>query len=202
MPRPAGFHEPDILTRSMLLFWQQGFAATSVRDLEQATGLKASSLYNRFQSKEHLFARVLAHYIERVVQLRIRRYLNAAEDPVIGLRRFFETTYDYIGDGRPAMACLLTNTALEKAATDPPIRQQLDQGTRLLLQAFQTSLEDARERRLLPSQYDCQRGARQLLLCLQGLLVDSTIHPDPAWLKGQVDAIFATLPLIEPGEMQ
>ena len=200
MPRPAGFHEPDILTRSMLLFWRQGFAATSVRDLEQATGLKASSLYNRFQSKETLFARVLEHYINGVVALRIRRYLEDARDPLTGLRRFFETTYDYISDGRPPMACLLTNTALEKAAGDPLIRERLNQGTGLLLRAFASSLEDARRRRQLASSFDCQRGARQLLLGLQGLLVESTIRPDPAHLSQLVDDIFATLPVIQPGD--
>ena len=200
MARPAGFHEPDILTRSMLLFWQQGFEATSVRDLERATGLKASSLYNRFESKEKLFARVLAHYIDRVVARRIQRYLTTAADPVAGLRRFFETTYDYIEDGRPPMACLLTNTALEKAAHDPQVRQQLDQGTALLRDAFESTLLRARDRHQLPGQFNCQQGAQLLLLGMQGLLVDSTIHPDRAWLSDQLEAIFSALPLTEQGE--
>lgn len=201
MARPAQFHEPDVLTRSMLLFWRQGFAATSIRDLEQATGLKASSLYNRFQSKEQLFAQALEHYIERVVRFRIDRYLQR-EDALAGLRRFFETTYDYIGDKRPAMACLLTNTALEKASDDAAVRAQLDRGTALLRQAFTQCLTRAQARGELAADFDCQRGARHLLLCLQGILVDSTIHPDPAWLAGHVDTIFATLPVTAPAAQQ
>lgn len=201
MARPAQFHEPDILTRSMLLFWRKGFEATSIRDLEETTGLKASSLYNRFQSKEALFARALDHYIERVVQFRIDRHLNDA-DALTGLRRFFETTYDYIDAERPAMACLLTNTALEKASQDPAVREQLNRGTTLLRNAFGSCLMRAQENGQLASDYDCEQGARLMMLCLQGLLVDSTIHPDPAWLVRHVDAMFATLPITSGPSLQ
>ncbi len=194
MARPSRFRDPDALTRAMLVFWQHGYAGTSVRHLEQATGLTASSLYNRFDSKEALFASVLDHYIVKVVQWRIDRYLRA-EDALAGLRRFFDSTYDYISEQRPPMACLLANTALEKSGSDLAVRAKLDRGLGLLEDAFADCLQRAVQAGQLRADCDCRRWARHLLLCLQGVLVDSTIHPDHARLSQLVDGVMAALPL-------
>ena len=98
MPRPRGFRNNTTLSRAMRVFWQQGYDQTSVRDLELATGLNASSLYNAWGGKEALFRQVLDYYVEGIVQRRIETYLQKG-DPIRGIRRFFETTYEYIDPG-------------------------------------------------------------------------------------------------------
>lgn len=44
------------------LFWQKGFAATSISDLTAAMGIGSPSLYAAFGSKEALYAEALRHY--------------------------------------------------------------------------------------------------------------------------------------------
>nr|WP_237534229.1 TetR/AcrR family transcriptional regulator [Streptomyces sp. SID3343] len=46
----------------MLLFWEQGYEATSLTQLRAATGLSSASLYGVFGSKEGLFEQVVQHY--------------------------------------------------------------------------------------------------------------------------------------------
>ena len=47
--------EPDqIADAAMRVFWQRGYAATSVQDLVEGTGLSRSSLYSTFSSKQGL----------------------------------------------------------------------------------------------------------------------------------------------------
>ena len=46
------------------LFWEHGFADTSLADLEAATGVNRSGLYTEFRDKEDLFLASLRHYIE------------------------------------------------------------------------------------------------------------------------------------------
>lgn len=195
MARPRAFHDTDILTRAMFAFWQHGYGGTQVRQLEQATGLRVSSLYNRFGSKENLFLEVLDHYLDRVVRRRIRRYLLEG-DPAVGIRRFFDTTYEYLAEAREPfpLACLLTNTALELAADNAAVRARINAGMAEVEQGFADALQRARDTGQLPAQTDHRDGARRLLLALQGVLVQSRLNPDPDFLRTCVDAALASIP--------
>ncbi|MCX4852152.1 TetR/AcrR family transcriptional regulator [Streptomyces sp. NBC_00893] len=48
---------------AMLLFWEQGYEATSLAQLRETTGLSSASLYGAFGSKEGLFEKAVEHYI-------------------------------------------------------------------------------------------------------------------------------------------
>ncbi len=61
--RPRTFDEELVLEAAMLLFWRQGYEATSLAQLREATGLSSASLYGAFGSKEGLFARAVEHYV-------------------------------------------------------------------------------------------------------------------------------------------
>jgi AcrR family transcriptional regulator len=63
MGRPKGFSREDVLTKAISLFWQKGFAETSLQDLEQATGVNKSGLYAEFEDKEDIFLESLRHYL-------------------------------------------------------------------------------------------------------------------------------------------
>jgi len=55
MPRVKLFDEKEVLTKAMNLFWKQGYAATSIRDLVNHLGINRASLYGTFGDKEQLF---------------------------------------------------------------------------------------------------------------------------------------------------
>jgi AcrR family transcriptional regulator len=62
--RPRAFDREAALSRAMRLFWQKGYAATSMSDLTEAMGIGSPSLYAAFGSKEALYAETLLHYQE------------------------------------------------------------------------------------------------------------------------------------------
>ena len=62
--RPRAFDRNAALTAAMRLFWQKGYAATSISDLTQAMGIGSPSLYAAFGPKEALYAETLRHYAE------------------------------------------------------------------------------------------------------------------------------------------
>jgi TetR/AcrR family transcriptional repressor of nem operon len=106
MPRPRSFDEDAVL---------DGYAGSSVRDLEAATGLAAPSLYNAFGDKHALFARCLDRYLDASMRARIAR-LEAGLAPRAAIATFFEEIVARsIEDSR---GCLLINTALELAPHD------------------------------------------------------------------------------------
>ncbi|MFJ8673490.1 TetR/AcrR family transcriptional regulator [Streptomyces sp. NPDC093589] len=62
--RPRAFDVEAVLEAAMLLFWEQGYEATSLAQLRAATGLSSASLYGAFGSKEGLFRQVVEHYMK------------------------------------------------------------------------------------------------------------------------------------------
>lgn len=196
MSRPRRIDDTTLLQSAMRIFWQHGFATTGIRELEKCLGLKAPAIYHRFGSKEALFHAALAHYIETVVGGRIRHYLQNTDDPLAGLRAFFDSTYDYISPQRPPLACLLINTSLEGVSGDPHIAMQLEQGALQVRNAFAECLRQAQVLGRIHPQANIDALADALHLGLQGLLVSSKVVRDPVRLKPRVDHLFALLPII------
>jgi AcrR family transcriptional regulator len=62
--RPKHFSRAEVMEKSIPVFWEHGFADTSLADLEAATGVNRSGLYAEFRDKEDLFLASLGHYIE------------------------------------------------------------------------------------------------------------------------------------------
>jgi AcrR family transcriptional regulator len=62
--RPKQFSRAAVMEKSIPVFWEHGFADTSLTDLEAATGVNRSGLYTEFRDKEDLFLASLGHYIE------------------------------------------------------------------------------------------------------------------------------------------
>ena len=64
MGRPKTFSREEVLAKAYPVFWEHGFADTSVQELERATGVNKSGLYAEFTGKEDLFLHSLHYYLE------------------------------------------------------------------------------------------------------------------------------------------
>jgi TetR/AcrR family transcriptional regulator, transcriptional repressor for nem operon len=194
MPRPRSVEDQELLPKVVLLFWRNGYARTGIRELEQSLGLTAPSLYNRFGSKEALFQAALAHYLQTVVRGRIERYLKA-EDPLLGLRAFFDSTFETVRDCDGPLGCLLVNTSLEARTDVPPgTLSLLRRGNRMICTAIRGALLRAQQHGLLPREAHTGRLAHALQLGLQGLLVECRVERNKAVLRRKTDALFSILP--------
>lgn len=64
MGRPRKFNREGVLEKAIPVFWRNGYAGTSIQDLEAATGVNKSGLYTEFEGKEDLFVAALGHYLQ------------------------------------------------------------------------------------------------------------------------------------------
>ena len=71
------YQREDVLDKVIKLFWQQGYAASSIQQITKATGLKPGSIYHEFESKEGLFQAALARYAESSINAIHQKMLNA-----------------------------------------------------------------------------------------------------------------------------
>ncbi len=118
MPRPRLLEDGLVLDRALTVFWRRGYAATSVRELSQATGLGAAALYNRFTDKDGLFVEALHRYAEEGMTRRLAR-LSALADPARAITGYLDELIDLSVKDEARCGCMLVNTALD-GATVPP----------------------------------------------------------------------------------
>jgi TetR/AcrR family transcriptional regulator, transcriptional repressor for nem operon len=62
--RPALYDREAVVSAAMLAFWEKGYSATTLHDLEAATGVDRSTLYNSFDGKRGLFRSAAAAYVD------------------------------------------------------------------------------------------------------------------------------------------
>lgn len=176
------FDEEVALDRALDLFWRQGFGATSMQDLAQATGVLRGSLYHAYGDKQAIFLRIYARYRERYLA-RVREAL-AAPTPDEALRRYVDFAVEMIGaadDASMSRGCLTTKTATDETAMDASIRAAL----RELLDAVRALVEerlaqpDARGRLALPP----AAAALLLVTATRGMVVMERVYRDTAQLR-------------------
>lgn len=64
MGRTKKFERAEVLDKAIQIFSKNGFAGTSLQDLEVATGVNKSGLYSEFKDKQDLFVACLRHSIQ------------------------------------------------------------------------------------------------------------------------------------------
>jgi AcrR family transcriptional regulator len=187
--RPIKYDDIQILDRASELLWLESPDCVTIRDLEAALDLKAPSIYRRFGSREGLISRAVDRYVERVVGGRIRHFLDAADDPIAGLRAFFTSALEPEAVPR---GCLLTLTAGQSAFANPEIRSSVTAGLATIETAFRRTLRRAQRTGQLANGADVDAIAALLLTSFEGILV--LARTGHSQLEASVEQLFASLP--------
>ncbi|MFE7417521.1 TetR/AcrR family transcriptional regulator [Rhodococcus sp. NPDC057529] len=142
MPRTQDFDTAEVVARARDLFWDKGFEATSIPDLERVTGLNRSSLYNAFTNKRGLYDAAVHDYLDRVVRPRLRILTDEPTRPDAASRyyRSLAGALASLPDEAPGRGCLLLNSAAGFAAHDDAQRSVVESYQRELSGALTHAL--------------------------------------------------------------
>ena len=99
----------DVLERATQVFWRRGYAATSMSDIYEATGLKPGSLYAAFRDKEELFRRCFEHYAAF-----FRRTLPTDRVGLEAIATWLKLQARLATDDPDRKGCLIINTVTER----------------------------------------------------------------------------------------
>ena len=192
MGRPREFDEAQVLDQAMTVFWRQGYAATSVKDLVRETGLNPGSLYEAFGDKHELFLSAINHYRTSVV----RRRLEDMERPGPGRDRIAGFFNDLVrfstGEGR-LMGCLMTNSAVELAPHDRDVAVLVAANLAEMERTFRRLVERGQQDGSIANRDPAADIARYLTVGVQGLRVMSKTNPDAGALSTVVRQILSVL---------
>jgi TetR/AcrR family transcriptional repressor of nem operon len=109
MARTREFDMDDVLDKAMAVFWKRGYAAASMADIYDATGLKPGSLYAAFTDKETLFRRCFEAYAAH-----FRSTLPADREGLPAIAAWLELQAKLASEDPERKGCLIVNTVAER----------------------------------------------------------------------------------------
>jgi TetR/AcrR family transcriptional repressor of nem operon len=118
--RHKQFDDTTVVRAARDVFWQRGYASTSLADLEAATALSRSSLYVTYGSKRGLFDRALRNYLDEVIwpMLAPMEAAGAGREEIVGY--FLAQAANLRGSRHSVLTqgCLIANTSTELNVLD------------------------------------------------------------------------------------
>ncbi len=183
--RPREFEEEEVVKAALAVFWRQGYQATSIQDLVEATGINRGSLYDTFGDKHGLFLEVVAYYRRQVTARRLA-LLEGPGSVRERLARFFDEVIEFsVGEGR-LLGCLMTNAAVELAPHDRDTALAVAANMGAMEKTFRRLLTAARKEGDLAPEKSPRDLARFLTATANGLRVMAKVSPERAALKSVV----------------
>ena len=191
MARPREFDPEKTIGTAVELFWKQGYKATSVQDLVDATGVRRGSLYAAFGSKAGLFSAAMDRYMAEHSAVRV---LENEDKPI---RAVLEDLLAHLVDAAVAdgdrCGCFVTNTAVELSPHDRAVARKIAGNLGELEKVLTRRLGAAQRRGEIRTDKDPRTLARFLVGVMQGIRVMSKVSPDRAHLEDITEMALAGL---------
>ena len=124
MARPIGYNPEKVLINAMHLFWENGYEATSIKDVVAVTGLKPGSLYNLYGNKEGVFEAVANEYATSSLKS-IKEILNKEDDALKNIETFLNEVIIATISNTKTNGCLLVKTLLVIPHKDQKIQKHI-----------------------------------------------------------------------------
>lgn len=192
MARPREFDYDEVLDRAMYLFWRRGYQATSITDIESATGLTKGSIYKAFDNKRNLFVKCLERYMVNESYKAI--LLRHADGPIAeAFGHVLDVLIDSVGGPDRPCGCLATNVIDELVSVDKGLLRKASQGLAGMQLVMEARLRSAKEQGELRPDTNVETLASLLMVTLQGLVVLSMSTKDVASMRRARDFVIGVV---------
>lgn len=134
MGRTKCFNREEVLDKAIQVFWRQGFAETSLQDLEKATGVNKSGLYSEFKDKEDIFCQSIKRY---------RDTSNAtfilSKEPLgfANIESFLKSSLYCNGE----KGCYMANTMRELSILPSEVKKLLTENVKMVAELLKKNLQ-------------------------------------------------------------
>ena len=187
------FDMDEVLTKAMDQFWRHGYSATSIRDLENATGLFRGSLYHAYGDKREMFFRALHRY-DKLYRENPINELEKHPSPREAVLSVFEAAASQVTENGSSDGCLEVNIALELGAHDEDVASFVAGAFAGMAEFLRASIERGQACGEICPQVVPDQTAKSLLALFLGLRVLSRVSPDESFLESIVEQAGALLP--------
>ncbi len=158
-----------LIDSARYLFWERGFAGTSMADLLAHAGVNSGSFYHFFESKEALLRAVLEGYVEALRPMVVDPAFAQTAEPV---ERIFAILAGYRGrilQTDCKYGCPLGRLALEIDPENRPAHALIAENFRGWIGAVRECVEQIKDR--LPADTDLDSLSTYVLAVMEGAVM-------------------------------
>lgn len=193
MARPIEFVYEDVITRATNQFWKDGFVASSVQKLLDATRINRGTMYNSFGEKEVFFRSCVEQY-NGMVQEQIDSTLgDDALKPAAALAAFFQAIITGMPAAQRSYGCLLVNSLCESINWDDQLNKLIRDSLNTIRKALLARTRELEKLRGLASGISAEFAADQLLGLYQLSKLNARAGKSPKQLLEQVNFSLAAI---------
>ena len=164
-----------ILKESGTLFNTQGYKATSISHITEATGFTKGAIYRHFKSKEELEKEAL-YYLSSVLFGKLRPLIKAEHTAGNKLRAVLHYFESYVTASPIKGGCPLLNVAIEADDTNPALREEANKILQLLKDSVVHILQNGIDRGQIKEEVDKEFFASLILAALEGAIMMSKLR--------------------------
>ncbi|WBX83695.1 TetR/AcrR family transcriptional regulator [Sphingosinicella microcystinivorans] len=165
-----------IVLAAMELFWEKGYASTSVADILSRSQVNSGSLYHCFPGKQDVLIAVLEMYRDGIGEMLLAPAWAGVADPVERVFALLARYRRMIVDTECTYGCPIGSIALELHEPDPPVRELLAANFTGWVDAIERCLAEAGDR--LPPATDRRALAEFVLTAMEGGVMQARTHRD------------------------
>ncbi len=190
-----------IIQEAANLFNQKGYAASSISDIMQATGLKKGGIYNHFQSKDELALAAFDYAVNLVTQ-RIWNAVKQEKNAIARLKTLVSVYLDYVDNPPLPGGCPIMNTAIEwddsnSLLRDHPIgvalrdrtKQAMDSWRNLIIRIVEKGIKKGE----VKANIESDTIATVLISTIEGGIMMSKLYQDSIHLERVVISLHSYL---------
>ncbi|QIA64688.1 TetR family transcriptional regulator [Vibrio astriarenae] len=189
MAKPAQFDRQDVVEKAMNLYWEKGFHATSMRNLQEVIDMRPGSIYAAFGSKEGLFSEALDNYVQRGVS-KLHEYRVNFDSPMSALRAFVKSQVIGSITQAPSGICMLAKTVSELTDEHSDLLEQARQALKTMEQEFAKVIVEAQEQGEVSKEKEVMSLASYIQVQIAGLRIYAKVAGETAPLEMMIDNIF------------
>ncbi|REG86639.1 TetR/AcrR family transcriptional regulator [Marinomonas pollencensis] len=193
MRKNAKFDRDQVVDKATNLYWEKGFHATSMRNLQDVIDMRPGSIYATFGSKEGLFKEALIRYTEQSLAL-LQACRRDAASPIEGLKRFIKKIVIDSQTNAPNGMCMLAKTVAELGDENAELLAQAKQSLQRLEGEFEVLIADAQAIQEVADTKSAHELARHIQIQISGLRVYAKTHGPEAPLDSLIDDLFLHYP--------
>lgn len=140
MARPKSYDRQDAVRKACYAFWEHGYQALGVRELERLAGINQFAIRTDFGGKEGLYLETLAFYSAAAISSAMAPMRDGGITEII---RFLEGLITPGSMTSSAFGCLIVNTGIENARIQSPrLAQAVDGYWTILEDHFRQALKN------------------------------------------------------------
>ncbi|WP_454440407.1 TetR/AcrR family transcriptional regulator [Vibrio bathopelagicus] len=189
MAKTAKFDRQDVVDKATNLYWEKGFHATSMRNLQDVIDMRPGSIYATFGSKEGLFKETLARYTELGI-LNLNRFRSETDSPIKALENFVKRAVVESKQSAPNGMCMLAKTVAELTDEHAELLEEAKKSLKIMEGEFAKLIAEAQDLGEISKEREPVQLARHVQVQIAGLRTYAKTCDDIDLLNSMVEDVF------------